>query len=318
MRAWLLPEHLEDVLPPHAWKVEFLRRTLLDHFRSRGYELVIPPLMEYLDSLLSGAGAALDLKTFKLVDQLTGRLMGVRADITPQVARIDAHLLAANPVNRLCYAGSVLHAVPDSLTRSREPLQIGAELYGLAGQEADQEIIGLMLAGLAACGLRHLQLDLGHVGVFRALAQSAGLDAGTESLVFSALQAKAADQVAALLADQPAHAQAFVALCGLHGGEEVLTAAREALPGLPVISRALEELSALQRSFATQGVAVQIDLGELRGYGYHSGVVFAVYPQGGQRAVALGGRYDEVGKIFGRARPATGFSLDLRELLETV
>jgi ATP phosphoribosyltransferase regulatory subunit len=313
MTAWLLPENVEDVLPPQAWRMEDLRRALLDLFRSRGYQLVIPPLMEYLDSLLTGVGADLDLKTFKLVDQLSGRLMGVRADITPQVARIDAHLLGANAVNRLCYAGSVLHTQSDGFHRSREPIQVGAELYGEAGVEADLEILRLLLQALADCGLQHCQLDIGHVGVYRALAQEAHLDGGIEHQLFGALQAKDASAVAVLTAGLPAALRdAFAALPQLYGDRAVLDKARARLPRLPAVDAALDALVAIDAGLA--GVEVAYDLAELRGYGYHSGVVFAAYTMGRSHAVAQGGRYDEVGRVFGRARPATGFSLDLREL----
>jgi ATP phosphoribosyltransferase regulatory subunit len=313
MTAWLLPENVEDVLPPQAWRMEDMRRALLDLFRSRGYQLVIPPLMEYVESLLTGVGADLDLKTFKLVDQLSGRLMGVRADITPQVARIDAHLLAANAVNRLCYAGSVLHTQSDGFHRSREPIQIGAELYGEAGVAADLEILQLMLQALADCGVRAFQLDIGHVGVYRALAQEAGLSGETEHRLFGALQAKDGSDVAVLTADLPiALRDAFAALPQLYGDRSVLVEARARLPRLAAVDAALDTLAALDQGLA--GVEVAYDLAELRGYGYHSGVVFAAYTAGRSHAIAQGGRYDEVGRVFGRARPATGFSLDLREL----
>jgi len=311
MTAWLLPENVEDVLPPQAWRMEDMRRALLDLFRSRGYQLVVPPLMEYVDSLLTGVGADLDLKTFKLVDQLTGRLMGVRADITPQVARIDAHLLAANVVNRLCYAGSVLHTQSDGFHRSREPIQIGAELYGEAGAEADLEILTLMLQGLSACGVKTLQLDIGHVGVYRALAQEAGLSGELEHQLFGALQAKDSSAVAVLTAGLSVGLRdAFAALPQLYGDRSVLAEARARLPQLPAVVAALETLD---RGLAK--VEAAYDLAELRGYGYHSGVVFAAYTGGRSHAIAQGGRYDEVGRVFGRARPATGFSLDLRELV---
>lgn len=313
MTAWLLPENVEDVLPPQAWRMEDMRRALLDLFRARGYQLVIPPLMEYVDSLLTGVGADLDLKTFKLVDQLSGRLMGVRADITPQVARIDAHLLAANAVNRLCYAGSVLHTQSDGFHRSREPIQIGAELYGDASAQADLEILTLMLKGLDACGVSAAQIDIGHVGVYRALAQEAGLSGEIEHQLFGALQAKDASAVAVLTAGLPASlAEAFAALPQLYGDRAVLAEARGRLPQLPAVVAALDTLDAIDAGLA--GVEAAYDLAELRGYGYHSGVVFAAYTAGRSRAIAQGGRYDEVGKVFGRARPATGFSLDLREL----
>ena len=314
MTAWLLPENVEDVLSPQAWRMEDMRRALLDLFRSRGYQLVIPPLMEYVESLLTGVGADLDLKTFKLVDQLTGRLMGVRADITPQVARIDAHLLAANAVNRLCYAGSVLHTQSDGFHRSREPIQIGAELYGEAGAEADLEVLTLMLHGLAACGVKTLQLDIGHVGVYRALAHEAGLSGEVEHQLFGALQAKDRSAVTVLTAGLTAALRdAFAALPQLYGDRSVLAEARACLPNLPSVQSALDTLETLDRGLAD--VAVAYDLAELRGYGYHSGVVFAAYTGGRSHAIAQGGRYDEVGRVFGRARPATGFSLDLRELV---
>lgn len=317
MRAWLLPENIEDVLPPKAWKLEGMRRAMLDLFRGCGYELVVPPLIEYVDSLLTGAGTDLDLKTFKLVDQLSGRMMGVRADMTPQVARIDAHLLGHNPVNRLCYAGSVLHTVPDGVYRSREPMQLGAELYGVAGVEGDLEILSLMLDALQAAGLRNIQLDIGHVGIYRALVEQAGLSAELEASLFRALQSKAADEVSALCAGlETESAQALAALTQLYGGAETLQAARAALPGNARIHAALDTLAHLVDSLQGRGIELALDLAELRGYGYHSGVVFAAYTGGHSRAIALGGRYDEAGKAFGRARPATGFSLDLRELVE--
>lgn len=314
MTAWLLPENVEDVLPPQAWHMEDMRRALLDLFRSRGYQLVIPPLMEYVDSLLTGVGADLDLKTFKLVDQLSGRLMGVRADITPQVARIDAHLLAASAVNRLCYAGSVLHTQPDGFHRSREPIQMGAELYGEAGIDADLEILTLMLQGLAVCGVKGVQLDIGHVGVYRALAQEAGLSGELEHALFGALQAKDGSAVAVLTASLSAPLRdAFAALPMLYGDRRVLVEARARLPQLPAIVAALDALATLDQGLGA--VEAAYDLAELRGYGYHSGIVFAAYTDGRSHAIAQGGRYDEVGRVFGRARPATGFSLDLRELV---
>ncbi|MEQ1592901.1 MAG: ATP phosphoribosyltransferase regulatory subunit [Thiobacillaceae bacterium] len=315
MTAWLLPENIEDVLPPQAWRMEDMRRALLDLFRGRGYQLVIPPLMEYVDSLLTGVGADLDLKTFKLVDQLSGRLMGVRADITPQVARIDAHLLAMNAVNRLCYAGSVLHTQPDGFHCSREPIQIGAELYGEAGAEADLEILTLMLDALHSGGIKNIQLDIGHVGVYRALASEAGLTGEVEHQLFEALQAKDSSAVASLTATlSPILRDAFIALPQFYGTCVILTEARSRLPQLPSVIAALDTLDALERSLSAIHIEAAYDLAELRGYGYHSGVVFAAYTKGRSRAIAQGGRYDEVGRVFGRARPATGFSLDLREL----
>jgi len=317
MPAWLLPENIEDVLPPKAWKLEGMRRAMLDLFRTRGFDLVAPPLIEYVDSLLTGAGADLDLKTFKLVDQLSGRMMGVRADMTPQVARIDAHLLGHNPVNRLCYAGSVLHTVPDGVYRSREPMQLGAELYGVAGVEGDLEILMLMLDALQTAGLKNIQLDVGHVGIYRALVEGAELSADREEALFKALQSKAGDEVSALCAGvNPKFGKALLALTRLYGGVETLEAARGLLPDNAQIHAALDTLSHLVESLDGRGIELALDLAELRGYGYHSGVVFAAYTGGHSRAIALGGRYDEAGRAFGRARPATGFSLDLRELVE--
>lgn len=316
MTAWLLPENVEDVLPPQAWRMEDLRRGLLDLFRARGYELVVPPLMEYVDSLLTGVGMDLDLKTFKLVDQISGRLMGIRADITPQVARIDAHLLAANAVNRLCYAGSVLHTQPDGFHRSREPIQLGAELYGEAGASADLEILTLMIDALHAGGVQDIQLDIGHVGVYRALAAEAGLNGEVEHQLFQALQTKDNSAVAGLTAALPSELRAaFAALPQLYGPRAVLTEARQRLPQLPAVTQALNTLDTLDRGMAERRIEAAYDLAELRGYGYHSGVVFAAYTLGRSRAIAQGGRYDEVGRVFGLARSATGFSLDLRELV---
>lgn len=317
MRAWLLPENIEDVLPPKAWKLEGVRRSMLDLFRARNYELVVPPLIEYVDSLLTGAGTDLDLKTFKLVDQLSGRTMGVRADMTPQVARIDAHLLGHNAVNRLCYVGSVLHTVPDGVYHSREPMQIGAELYGVAAVEGDLEILNLMLDALQAAGLKNIQLDIGHVGIYRALIKEAKLTSDQEEALFKALQSKAGDEVAELCSGvDAAIAKALVSLTQLYGGVETLQAARKSLPDSAGIRDSLATLSHLAKSLEGRGIELAFDLAELRGYGYHSGVVFAAYTGGHSRAIALGGRYDEAGKAFGRARPATGFSLDLRELVE--
>src|SRR4030042_2307892 len=267
MTAWLLPENVECVPPPQAWRMEGRGRALLDLFRDSGYQLVIPPLMEYVDSLLTGVGADLDLKTFKLVDQLSGRLMGVRADITPQVARIDAHRLAAKAVNRLCCAGSVLHTQSDGFHRSREPIQVGAELYGEAGAEADLEILGLMLQGLAACGVKTLQLDIGHVGVYRALAQEARLSREVEHQLFGALQAKDSSALAVLAAGLPiALRDAFAALPRLYGDSSVLAEARACLPRLGAVAAALDPLEVLDRGLVN--VEAAYDLAELRGSGY--------------------------------------------------
>jgi ATP phosphoribosyltransferase regulatory subunit len=313
MRRWVLPESIEDVLPPEARRLERLRRALLDEFALHGYELVMPPLLEYLESLLTGSGRDMDLRTFKLVDQLSGRSMGIRADITPQVARIDAHLLNRKGVARLCYCGSVLHTLPAGLTATREPLQIGAELYGHAGIEADVEIIRLLARALEIAGVRASRIDLGHVGVFRALSARGGIEAELEQELFAVLQAKDLPDLRELVRDVPEPVRsALLALPECYGGAEALARVLALLPGDAEIAQAVEDLKRL--AAALPDLPVSFDLADLRGYHYHSGVVFAAYCAGHPGAIALGGRYDKVGKAFGRGRPATGFSLDLREL----
>ncbi|MBI1398433.1 MAG: ATP phosphoribosyltransferase regulatory subunit [Betaproteobacteria bacterium] len=317
MRNWLLPEYVEDVLPAEAWRVEVLRRRLLDHFAANGYELVMPPLIEYLESLLTGTGHDLDLRTFKLVDQLSGRMLGVRADITPQVARIDAHLLNRPGVTRLAYCGTVLHALPTTASHSREVLQIGAELYGHGGVESDIEIQGLMLDALSFAGVTGMHLDLGHVGLFRALCRTGGIDRDLERELFQALQGKDLPSLRDLTAALPAASrEPILRLPDLFGGAEVISEARKVLPDLPEIASSLDELQRICDALKSRVDALLVDLAELRGYHYHSGAVFAAYATGSSNAVAQGGRYDEVGRAFGRARPATGFSLDLRALAE--
>lgn len=317
MRAWLLPEYIDDILPPEARKVESIRRKLLDLFQSHGYELIIPPLLEYLPSLLSGTGHDMDIKTFKLVDQLGGRMLGLRADITPQAARIDAHLLNRQGVVRLCYAGSVLHTIPAGHAQTREPLQIGAELFGHAGLESDVEVLQLMLKALRLIDVPAVYLDIGHVAVFRSLVtrQEAGLE--LESDLFQALQSKDVAALDELTAGfQPEIRAAVLVLPELYGGPEVLAQAKERLPAYPEIQMALAELTSLAGQLQGLVGSLCFDLAELRGYHYHSGAVFAAYTQDHSFAVAQGGRYDNVGQSFGRARPATGFSLDLRALAE--
>ena len=318
MRTWLLPEYIEDILPEEARRIERLRRRILDDFAVHGYELVMPPLLEYVDSLLTGTGHDLDLQTFKLVDQLSGRMLGVRADITPQVARIDAHLLNRGGVTRLCYSGSVLRTLPDGMNRTREPLQIGAEIYGHRGIDSDVEVQRLMLRALQLAGVSDVSIDIGHVGIFRALLRRARVAPPLEADLFQAMQAKDAPTINGLARklDRTTR-QALADLPGLYGGAEVLAKARRVLPPLPEIRAALRDLSALSQRLADRARIRSFDLGELRGYHYHSGVVFAAYANTRPNAVAQGGRYDEVGKAFGRARPATGFSMDLRELAAT-
>ena len=315
MQKWLLPEYIEDILPASARRIETRRRALLDLFAAHGYQLVQPPLLEYVDSLLTGTGHDLDLRTFKLVDQLSGRMLGLRADITPQVARIDAHLMNRKGVNRLCYAGSVLHTLPAGLDRTREPLQIGAEIYGHAGIESDCEVQRLMLDALRVCGIAEVQIDIGHVAVFRALVRKSGADAEGEAELFRAVQAKDVPALGQLVRKLDAKSRrALELLPELAGGTEVLARAGRELPAHAEIRQALAQLRGIAAALGDSGAHICIDLGELRGYHYHSGVVFAAYAPGWSNALGLGGRYDEVGKAFGRARPATGFSMDLREI----
>jgi ATP phosphoribosyltransferase regulatory subunit len=316
MQNWLLPEHVEDMLPDEAWCIERMRAQFLDLLRKSGYQLVVPPLLEYAESLLIDGSDDMDLRSFKLVDQLSGRTLALRADITPQAARIDAHLLNRQGVTRLCYAGSVLHTQPVGLTRTRELLQIGAELYGHSGLESDLEIQQLMLQSLALMGINDVHLDLGHVGVFRALVSYAQLDRNTESELFAALQSK--DSAALQILTQPFDAtlrNALLALPALYGDcADVLAKARKQLPDYPEIRAALDDLQRISIQLLPLVSSVGIDLADLRGYHYHSGMVFAAYHAGSHDAIALGGRYDDLGKSFGRARAATGFSMDLRQL----
>lgn len=315
MRKWLLPESIEDVLPEEAVRLEALRRTLLDHFASHGYRLVHPPLVEHLDSLLTGSGSDLELQTFKVVDPLSGRLLGLRADITPQVARIDAHVLNEAGPTRLCYAGSVLRTMSAAPGATREVFQVGAELFGEPGIDGDREVVMLMISSLAAAGLTGLHLDLGHVGVYRALAHGAGI-ANEEGNLFVAIAAKDVPAVAALCRSLPAAwRNALTALPTLYGpAHEVLTQARDVLPDTPAVSNALGTLDALAQSVGANVEALHIDLADLRGYHYHNGAIFSVFTAGGPSAIGNGGRYDGIGKAFGRSRPATGFTFHLRQL----
>jgi ATP phosphoribosyltransferase regulatory subunit len=316
---WQLPDGVEEVLPAQAVTVERLRRQLLDLYRSWGYQLVIPPLMEFTESLLVGMGADIDLLTFKMVDQLSGRTLGIRADITPQVARIDAHSFAQEGISRLCYAGSVLHTQPKTLMAGRSPIQLGAELYGDSSLAADVEIISLMLETLSTAGLDQLSLDLGHTGVYEAVLATANLGDDREAIVFDALQRKSLPDLKAALTDVPAvSADLIIALAGLHGDEQVLDRARDLFskvaPEALVAVQALEKVAAdIRRLYPT--LDVYFDLAELRGYHYHTGIVFSAYVPGHGQALANGGRYNNVGEVFGRARPATGFATDLKALM---
>lgn len=320
IRRWLLPEYIDDLLPNEAEAVERIRRRILDHFALHGYRLVRPPLLEHLESLLTGTGRELDLYTFKVVDQLSGRLLGLRADTTLQVARIDAHLLNRPGITRLCYAGSVVHTRPMGLADNREVLQIGAELYGHPGIAADREVLRLMLSSLTMLGVPQLHLDLGHVGVFRALADAAHLDAERANDLFAAMRIKDIPEIAELVASLPEPARgSFLALPELYGeANAVLERALATLPSLPQIGPALEDLRTLVESIDDPGIAVQIDLAELRDLDYHNGVVFSAYAEGHAVAIGRGGRYDNIGGAFGRDRPATGFSLYPRQLAERI
>lgn len=313
---WLLPEYIEDILPAEAMPIERLRRRILDLCFRKGYELVMPPMLEYMESLLTGTGHDLELRTFKVVDQVSGRMMGVRADITPQVARIDAHLLNRKGVTRLCYCGSVLHTRPASPGATREPMQIGAELYGEPGARGDLEILSLLCAALKLAKARRPRIDIGHVAVFRSLVREARVKPGLEAELFEALQQKDRPGIEGLTRKLPRRTRdALSLLPELYGGPEVLAVAATKLPRLKELTAALATLRALSRACP---VPASFDLAELRGYHYHSGVVFDAYCEGVTGAVARGGRYDEVGKAFGRARPATGFSIDLRSLAGAV
>jgi ATP phosphoribosyltransferase regulatory subunit len=316
---WQLPDGVEEVLPAQAAAVERLRRDLLDLYRSWGYQLVIPPLMEFTESLLIGLGADLDLLTFRMTDQLSGRMLGVRADITPQVARIDAHSLAEDGVTRLCYAGSTLHTRAKSPFASRSPIQLGAELYGDNSLAADVEVIRLMLATLDAAGMGEITLDLGHVGVYKAVLESADLTTEQEETVFDALQRKSLpDLQLALDGVNKDSAALITGLLDLHGDEAVLAAARElfadSAQGALAAVDALQEVAADVRR-QRPDMPIYFDLAELRGYHYHTGIVFAAYVPGHGQALANGGRYNDVGKVYGRARPATGFATDLKALM---
>jgi ATP phosphoribosyltransferase regulatory subunit len=309
---WVLPEYIEDILPAEAMRIEKLRRRILDLFFDKKYELVMPPLLEYMDSLLTGTGHDLELRTFKVVDQVSGRMMGVRADITPQVARIDAHLLNRKGVTRLCYCGSVLHTRPAAPGATREPIQIGAEMYGEGGVAADVEMLELLCRALELAGAKNVRIDIGHVAVFRAIAHAAKVRGEREAELFEALQRKDLPALRALTRKLPGKMrEALLLLPSLYGGPEIIDEAGKRLPRIAEVTKALATLRRLAKACK---FPASFDLAELRGYHYHSGVVFDAYCDGVTGAVARGGRYDEVGKAFGRARPATGFSIDLRSM----
>ena len=314
MSAWVLPDHFADVLPSEARHIEELRRDLLDIARGYGYELVMPPLLEHLESLLTGAGEALDLQTFKLVDQLSGRMMGLRADSTPQVARIDAHLLNRQGVTRLCYCGPVLHTRPGGPHATREPLQFGAEIYGHGGLEADLEALQLALDCLRAARVQAPNVDMADARIVKALLEGVALEGDLLARVHTALAAKDGSELRDLTRDFPASSrQGLLALIELYGDEAVLIEAQKALAPLPAVRQALLNLKWLADHL--DGVRLSFDLADLRGYSYYTGARFSIYAQGANDALVRGGRYDEVGAVFGRNRPAAGFSLDIKSLV---
>ena len=318
---WLLPEGVEEILPPKAIELEQLCRTIIDLFSTWGYEFVIPPMVEYLESLLTGTGEDLDLKTFKLTDQLSGRLMGIRADITPQVARIDAHLLKRDTPTRLCYLGSVLHTRPGKSGDTRAPLQVGAELYGHSGVASDIEIVKLMLATLKQVGINQTYIDLGHIGIFRTLSYDSSLSNAQQAQVFEALQRKAKDELKSFYKEwniTNAASNALLELVDMNGDVAVLDEAKKLLGKLsPESAQYIDEVKALAESITGQTeVSINVDLAELRGYHYHTGMVYTAFVPGEGDGIAFGGRYDDIGSAFGRARPATGFSTDVKSLLK--
>ncbi|SOB78375.1 ATP phosphoribosyltransferase regulatory subunit [Marinobacter sp. LV10R510-11A] len=317
---WLLPDGVEDILPPLAGQIESLRRDVMDACQRWGYQLVIPPLIEYLESLFTGTGHDLELQTFKLTDQLTGRMMGVRADMTPQAARIDAHTLGQEGITRLCYAGHVLHTRPKHMLTGRTPIQAGCELFGSGSEAADLEIISLMLASLRVAGLPNVHLDLAHVSIYESLIGEAGFDRDTNAAIFDAMGRKSVPELDKLLGGCSAGSAGarLRELARVSGGPEALVEARRVLSGASDnLSAALDQLGQvaemLERDFPE--VSFGFDFCELRGYNYHTGLVFAAYAPGHGDSVAKGGRYDAIGSDFGRARPATGFSMDIRALV---
>ncbi|MBL3555031.1 MULTISPECIES: ATP phosphoribosyltransferase regulatory subunit [Marinobacter] len=317
---WLLPDGVEDILPPLAGQIESLRRDVMDTCQHWGYQLVIPPLIEYLESLFTGTGHDLELQTFKLTDQLTGRMMGLRADMTPQAARIDAHTLGQEGITRLCYAGHVLHTRPRHMLTGRTPIQAGCELFGSGSESADMEVISLMLETLRVSGLPRIHLDLAHVTIYETLVGEAGFDRDTGAAIFDAMTRKSVPELDELLGDcEPGSAGSMLReLARVSGGREALAEARRILEGAPKpLIQALEQLERVAEMLAGNypEVSFGFDFCELRGYNYHTGLVFAAYVPGHGDAVAKGGRYDSIGSDFGRARPATGFSLDIRALV---
>ncbi len=313
---WLLPDGVEEILPAEAKPLELLRRQLLDLYSTWGYDLVIPPLLEYTDSLLIGLGRDVDLLTFKVTDQLTGRTLGVRADITPQTARMDAHSMSTAGANRLCYAGHVVHTKPKHPLATRTPIQVGLEFYGEAGITADIEVVSLLLSSLRIAGLPKLHIDLGHVGIYRALAEAAELSATQEIELFDLLQRKANTEIrqwVSVNVTDSTCASLLLVLPSLSGGLDVLVKARQLLASVDYAVAAIDQLQAVAQVMSQRFPEAELyfDLSELRGYHYLTGLVFAAFAPGYGNPIASGGRYDHIGEVFGRARPATGFALDV-------
>lgn len=321
---WLLPEGVEEILPRQAWQIEEFRRGVLDLYRSWGYELVIPPLIEYSESLLIGMGTDMDLQSFKLTDQLSGRTLAIRADITPQTARIDAHSWKQEGPTRLCYVGTVVHTKPKSQLASRTPIEIGAELYGDASIYSDTEIISLMLATLQTAGVSQVHLDLGHVGIYRTLLRVANMPVDAEQALFDAFDRKAKTEIVAIVHEYVKNSQIadmLISLVDLNGDLTVLAEAKKRLGNAPqsvldAVNYLAEIATRIGKLFP--GTPMHVDLAELRGYQYHTGLVFAAYIEGVGQAVANGGRYDDIGAAFGRARPATGFSANVKAFLPCI
>ena len=316
---WLLPDGIDEVLPEQARLIESSRRILLDLYNTWGYDLVIPPTVEFTESLLSDFGKDLDLMTFRLTDQISGRMMGIRADITPQAARIDAHSLNRQGPNRLCYAGTVLQTKPRGPLESRTPISVGVELFGEAGVSADIEVLELFLKTLEVSGVDAVHLDLGHVDILRGLLTDSNLSGEQEAELFSLLQSKASAELDAWIISNISDSKLanwLKSLPTLAGGIEVLDEAKQVLSGAPQqVVDALGQLEKIIDSLANQGVTIYLDLGDIPGFNYHTGVVFAAYKQGYGKALGNGGRYDNIGEVFGRARTATGFAFDLKSLV---
>jgi ATP phosphoribosyltransferase regulatory subunit len=321
-KTWILPEGIEEVLPPDAYQLDLLHRNIIDRFDSWGYQLVMPPVIEYLDSLLTGTGEDLDLETFKITDQLSGRLMGIRADMTPQVARIDSSILKCDTPVRLCYLGTTLLTRPRTLAGTRAPMQVGAELFGHSGVESDAEILSLMLMTLQTAGIRNVHVDIGHVGIYRRLIAKLDISPEQEDMIFISLQKKAESELQDLLHEWSISdelGKAVLALSNLYGDKTVLNEARGVLGDIDKsLLGCIDELEQIAELTCNhvKDASLLFDLADLRGYNYHNGMMFTAYMHGKGKAIARGGRYDGIGRGFGKERPATGFSADVKLLYD--